>query len=69
MEVKSIKEAHTELMMHSVRFAKDEQGRRKGQESCSSGRISKSNWASTSIFTSSTRGWVRTITRTVCGTT
>ena len=27
MEVKSIKEKHTELLMHSVRFAKDEQGR------------------------------------------
>ena len=32
MEVKSVKERHTELMMHSVKFAKDEQGRRKGQE-------------------------------------
>ena len=32
MEVKSTQELHTELMMHSVRFAKDEQGRRKGQE-------------------------------------
>ena len=32
MEVKSIKERHTELTMHSVKFAKDEQGRRKGQE-------------------------------------
>ena len=32
MEVKSIKETHTELMMHSVKFAKDEQARRKGQE-------------------------------------
>ena len=31
MEVKSIKETHTELMMQSVKFAKDEQGRRKGQ--------------------------------------
>src|SRR6266511_4128426 len=32
MEVKSVKERHTELAMHSVKFAKDEQGRRKGQE-------------------------------------
>ena len=32
MEVKSVKEVHTELLMHSVRFAKDEQGRRKGQD-------------------------------------
>lgn len=32
MEVKSTKELHSELTMHSVRFAKDEQGRRKGQE-------------------------------------
>ena len=32
MEVKSVKERHTELMMHSVKFAKDEQGRRKGQD-------------------------------------
>src|SRR5258706_906860 len=32
MEVKSIKEKHTELMMQSVKFAKDEQSRRKGQE-------------------------------------
>ena len=30
MEVKSVKEVHTELLMHSVRFAKDEQGRRSG---------------------------------------
>src|SRR5262245_24181687 len=32
MEVKSVKEKKTELAMHSVKFAKDEQGRRKGQE-------------------------------------
>ena len=32
MEVKSTKELHSELAMHSVRFAKDEQGRRKGQD-------------------------------------
>ena len=32
MDVKSVKETHTELMMHSVQFAKDEQGRRKGQD-------------------------------------
>jgi hypothetical protein len=32
MEVKSVKERNTELMMHSVKFAKDEQARRKGQE-------------------------------------
>ena len=32
MEVKSTKELHSELTMHSVRFAKEEQGRRKGQD-------------------------------------
>ena len=32
MEVKSVKERNTELMMQSVKFAKDEQARRKGQE-------------------------------------
>lgn len=32
MDVKSTKAVHTELMMHSVKFAKDEQGRRKQQE-------------------------------------
>ncbi len=32
MEERSITEVHTELMMHSVKFAKDEQGRRKQQE-------------------------------------
>ena len=32
MDVKTTKQVHTELAMHSVRFAKDEQGRRKGQD-------------------------------------
>ena len=32
MEVKSVKERHTELAMHSVKFAKEEVGRRKGQD-------------------------------------
>ena len=32
MDVKATKQVHTELAMHSVRFAKDEQGRRKGQD-------------------------------------
>jgi gentisate 1,2-dioxygenase len=31
-EERSIKEVHTELMLHSVKFAKNEQGRRKGQQ-------------------------------------
>jgi gentisate 1,2-dioxygenase len=32
MDLKSTREVHTELLMHSVKFAKDEQGRRKQQE-------------------------------------
>lgn len=32
MEQRSIKELHSELALHSVRFAKDEQGRRKQQQ-------------------------------------
>ena len=32
MDVKATKEVHSELAMHSVRFAKDEQGRRKEQQ-------------------------------------
>jgi len=31
-EQRSVKEVHSELGMHSVRFAKDEQGRRKEQQ-------------------------------------
>ena len=32
MEQRSVKEVHSELGMHSVRFAKEEQGRRKQQQ-------------------------------------
>ena len=69
MEVKSTKELHSELAMHSVRFAKDEQGRRKGQDVLFKWPEIERNSASTSIFTSSMLGLVRTITPIACGTT
>ena len=61
MEVKSTKEVHTELMMHSVKFAKDEQGRRKGQEILF-------KWPDIEKQLGE-HGSVQTITRIVCGTT
>jgi hypothetical protein len=69
MEVKSIKERHTELMMHSVKFAKDEQSRRKGQEVLFKWPDIEKQLGEHNTFTLSTRAWDPTITRIVSGTT